>query len=580
MGTSSKSLAPARRMSQIKHPSMAAPGGFRAAGIEPGNPEMIPMHRGELRMMAAEQKWKEEEERKKAAPVDHKHGMSFPGGYVRPEASDDIEGTMAGGDAFSAPAPDNPLPRVDWKSRWAPKQKDHIEAHRLQSAEHSTEFNIWYGKYEGDRMHQRGNERAGGRCCMATDSGKTLADTRAKAFMCLHFSRGLCAKGKNCTYHHHLPTPADEKRIGKLHDCFGRERHATDREDMCGVGNFVRESRTLYIGRIKSLPKEELEEQIYRHFSEWGDIQEYRVVEKKQIAFVRYYYRMNAEFAREAMMEQPLDDDEILNVRWAHDDPNPKAIDRNKRERIDEAIQMVEASGHCLVQSNFDYPVDYQMPPEKRVCTEGQLGAGSDMYPNTDGQFDSTMPMTREQLEAQAAAKERVKASADAQEAEAQRVLDSAQSEDRLNSILNGIPGMAESSGPLAAADTWVSHVTAEGHMYYVSATNGSSTWTVPEGDSIDPAPPIQMPGAGATENQAGDGNAFDNWQQAAKQGDGHDYGTEESKELWDQKQANAEHGGVGAWGYYSSHFQEARTVNDKTYVNYGKLQADLDTPL
>merc|ERR1711865_97521 len=292
-----ESLAPARRMSQIKHPSMAAPGGFRAAGIEPGNPEMIPMHRGELRMMAAEQKWKEEEERKKAAPVDHKHGMSFPGGYVRPEASDDIEGTMAGGDAFSAPAPDNPLPRVDWKSRWAPKQKDHIEAHRLQSAEHSTEFNIWYGKYEGDRMHQRGNERAGGRCCMDTDSGKTLADTRAKAFMCLHFSRGLCAKGKNCTYHHHLPTPADEKRIGKLPDCFGRERHATDREDMCGVGNFVRESRTLYIGRTKSLPKEELEEQIYRHFSEWGDIQEYRVVEKKQIAFVRYYYRMNAEFA-------------------------------------------------------------------------------------------------------------------------------------------------------------------------------------------------------------------------------------------------------------------------------------------
>ena len=28
-------------------------------------------------------------------------------------------------------------------------------------------------------------------------------------------------------------------------------------------------------------------------------VQEYRVVEKKQIAFVRYYYRMNAEFARE-----------------------------------------------------------------------------------------------------------------------------------------------------------------------------------------------------------------------------------------------------------------------------------------
>ena len=116
---------------------MAAPGGFRAAGIEPGNPEMIPMHRGELRMMAAEQKWKEEEERKKAAPVDHKHGMSFPGGYVRPEPSDDIEGTMAGGDAFSAPAPDNPLPRVDWKSRWCAPNQQMSRSHAVWSRQGS-----------------------------------------------------------------------------------------------------------------------------------------------------------------------------------------------------------------------------------------------------------------------------------------------------------------------------------------------------------------------------------------------------------------------------------------------------------
>merc|ERR1712070_928357 len=110
------------------------------------------------------------------------------------------------------------------------------------------------------------------------------------------------------------------------------------------------------------------------------------------------------------------------------------------------------------------------MPPEKRVCTDGQLGAGSDVYPNTDGQYDATMPMTREQLEAQAAAKQRAKESADAQAAEAQRVLDSAQSEDRLNAILNGIPGMADDQATdgQAGADTWVSHITAEGHMYYV----------------------------------------------------------------------------------------------------------------
>ena len=33
-----------------------------------------------------------------------------------------------------------------------------------------------------------------------------------------------------------MPTPEDEKRLDLLHDIFGRERHATDRDDMRGVG--------------------------------------------------------------------------------------------------------------------------------------------------------------------------------------------------------------------------------------------------------------------------------------------------------------------------------------------------------
>ena len=36
-----------------------------------------------------------------------------------------------------------------------------------------------------------------------------------------------------------------------LHDCFGRERHATHKDDMGGVGNFMDDSRTLYIGGLK-----------------------------------------------------------------------------------------------------------------------------------------------------------------------------------------------------------------------------------------------------------------------------------------------------------------------------------------
>ena len=39
-------------------------------------------------------------------------------------------------------------------------------------------------------------------------------------------------------------------------------------------------------------------------------------------AFVRYRHRANAEFAKEAMLGQALEHNEILNVKWAADDPN------------------------------------------------------------------------------------------------------------------------------------------------------------------------------------------------------------------------------------------------------------------
>eukprot|EP00656_Telonema_subtile_P003622 TRINITY_DN1164_c0_g1_i2.p1 TRINITY_DN1164_c0_g1~~TRINITY_DN1164_c0_g1_i2.p1 ORF type:complete len:402 (+),score=124.35 TRINITY_DN1164_c0_g1_i2:92-1297(+) len=395
--------------------------------------------------------------------------------------------------------------------------------------------------------------------------------------LCIHFARGLCAKGRECTYHHRLPTEADEKRIGKLHDCFGRERHATDREDMCGVGNFIRESRTLYVGRIKALPKHELEEQIYRHFSEWGDIQEYRVVEKKQIAFVRFYSRMNAEFAREAMMEQPLDDDEILNVRWAHDDPNPTAIARNKRERFDDAIQMVEAAGHSLVEAPYDYPVGYQMPPEKRICAEGQLGDGSTAYPDTDGQFAGMMPKTKQQLVAEQAAKDRASSMQQQAETSADQALNAAASVNLLDSLLDNIGGGEAGEAAFAPQQevVWWSQVSPEGHPYYVNGVTGESVWEVPAGGTIQAGEQYQQPAAEEAAPAQG-GAAYDKFLAAAKAkalaaGQEGDFSVESQKELWDQKQANAETGGQGAWGYYSENYQEARDADGIAYVGYGQ---------
>ena len=44
------------------------------------------------------------------------------------------------------------------------------------------------------------------------------------------------------------------------------------------------------------------------------------------IAFVRYRNRCSAEFAKEAMFGQSLDNNEILLVKWANDDPNSLGI--------------------------------------------------------------------------------------------------------------------------------------------------------------------------------------------------------------------------------------------------------------
>ena len=55
-----------------------------------------------------------------------------------------------------------------------------------------------------------------------------------------------------------------------------------------------------------------------------------------------YVSELNAQFAKEAMACQSLDNDEILNVRWATEDPNPtsKVAEKRRLEEIGrEAIQ-------------------------------------------------------------------------------------------------------------------------------------------------------------------------------------------------------------------------------------------------
>ena len=71
---------------------------------------------------------------------------------------------------------------------------------------------------------------------------------------------------------------------------------------------------------------------LLKHFGEWGEIEHIRYLTGRGTAFVRYRYRANAEFAKEAMLGQSLEHNEILLVKWANDDPHEHLKELKKRK--------------------------------------------------------------------------------------------------------------------------------------------------------------------------------------------------------------------------------------------------------
>ena len=158
---------------------------------------------------------------------------------------------------------------------------------------------------------------------------------------------------------HSLPDP-ERALPDSSKDCFARDKFSDYRDDMGGVGTFTRQNRTLYVGRIKETGVgAETEEVVRRHFKEWGDIEHsashpslsanyhlidptrsvVRILQYRSVAFVTYVSEHHAQFAKEAMACQSLDNDEILNVRWATEDPNPtsKVAEKRRLEEIGQA---------------------------------------------------------------------------------------------------------------------------------------------------------------------------------------------------------------------------------------------------
>lgn len=200
-----------------------------------------------------------------------------------------------------------------------------------------TTFNIWYNKWAGGDHEAYQQTKSKGRCNIARDSGYTKADGVSGSYFCLFFARGLCPRGADCMYLHRLPGPYDLSAPNV--DSFGRDKFSDYRDDMGGVGSFMRQNRTIYIGRIHVT--DDIEEIVARHFAEWGPIERIRVLNSRGVAFVTYLNEANAEFAKEAMAHQSLDHDEVLNVRWATADPNPMARAREARRIEEQAAEAI-----------------------------------------------------------------------------------------------------------------------------------------------------------------------------------------------------------------------------------------------
>ncbi|KYQ93062.1 hypothetical protein DLAC_05673 [Tieghemostelium lacteum] len=254
-------------------------------------------------------------------------------------------------------------------NRAARKQSTQINSRYEEHDVDGTEYNIWYGKKIGQkRQSWRDRVASETRCNLLKDCGKTKAAKGAS--FCLHFAKGRCVNGSECTFYHRIPTPEDDLKLDMAHDIFGRQRYKLDRDDMGGVGSFSRDNRTLFIGGIKSFGAT-IDESLRRAFEEWGPIEYVRTIPAKTIAFVRYLYRSSAEFAKEAMADQTLDNGDLLNIRWASEDCNPlaKMADERNFHRV-----ATEAVNKKLKE----------MTPEQKSTVAIEMTGN---YPNTDTQY-------------------------------------------------------------------------------------------------------------------------------------------------------------------------------------------------
>ena len=271
----------------------------------------------------------------------------------------------------------------DWRTRPARKQSER-DNHKYAYKEGSENYNLWYHKYTSDRFDRTIREAAQTMCDPWKDSGWTEADKRSahQSAFCIWFAKGCCTRGSSCKYKHHVPNRMDDEENDQMVDIFGRERHAAHKDDMGGVGSFTKECRTLYLSEItldRSQPDcvQILEAQIWKLFHPWGPIESVRVIPNKSIAFVKYDYRAAAEFAKVACADQPCGSTQAINVRWAFEDPNPKAAEQAKIDARDQFF--------ALLQKRIS-----QMSLDERVKA-GLIAQELPVHEDLDERFETTV---------------------------------------------------------------------------------------------------------------------------------------------------------------------------------------------
>lgn len=132
-----------------------------------------------------------------------------------------------------------------------------------------------------------------------------------------------------------------------------------------------------------------------------------KILQARGVGFVTYFSELSAQFAKEAMMNQSLDNDEVINVRWATEDPNPAA----KTYEYKRLVKIGQQSVGAKLTPEFiaavrkmdelegrvaplpEDPDDVRALPQgqKRLEIEGSAangGAGGDGDAEVDGQQD------------------------------------------------------------------------------------------------------------------------------------------------------------------------------------------------